>query len=275
MHPKEILQQHGIDAKKSLGQNFLYEESILARIADAADVNSADDVLEVGPGLGSLTKQLAQRANRVVAVELDDRMIPILRMELSHFNNTEIVHQDILEMSPTDQFAHSESYKVVANVPYYITGAIMRHLLQTEVKPSQMVLTVQKDVAERMTAKPGSMSLMAVSTQFYGAVKMMFNLSAGSFYPRPKVASSVVRIDVANRPESTGLVTNERLFFRIAKTGFSQKRKQLLNNFKGLGLDKGAIGEWCESAGVDGKRRAETLSIEEWVALYNTYQPNG
>lgn len=275
MHPKEILQQHGIDAKKSLGQNFLYEESILARIADAADVNAADDVLEVGPGLGSLTKQLAQRANRVVAVELDDRMIPILRMELARYPNAELIHQDILEMEPKGEFAHSQSYKVVANVPYYITGAILRHLLQNEVKPSQMVLTVQKDVAERMTAKPGSMSLMAVSTQFYGAVKMMFNLSAGSFYPKPKVASSVVRIDVTKRPEPARNVTDEKLFFRIAKTGFSQKRKQLLNNFKGLGLDKATIGAWCESAGIDGKRRAETLSIEEWVALYSTYQPSG
>lgn len=270
MHPKEILEQHGIDAKKSLGQNFLYEESILRRIAQAADLSDADEVLEVGPGLGSLTKVLAQSVKRVVAVELDDRMIPILRMGLNRYPNVEIVHQDILELAPADEFADSASYKVVANVPYYITGAILRHLLQNEVRPSYMVLTVQKDVAERMTAPAGKMSLMAVSTQFYGKVTNLFNLSAGSFYPRPKVASSVVHIDVDARPEAAKAVTDEKKFFRIAKVGFSQKRKQLLNNFKGLGLEKSAIGEWCDAAGIDGKRRAETLSIEEWVHLYQT-----
>lgn len=268
MHPKEILEQHGIDAKKSLGQNFLYEESILRRIVEAADVSAADDILEVGPGLGSLTAQLAQVANRVVAVELDDRMMPILRFGLNQYHNISLVHQDILEMNPADEFSGSQSYKVVANVPYYITGAILRHLLQNDLRPSSMVLTVQKDVAERMTAKPGKMSLMAVSTQFYGAVKMLFNLSAGSFYPRPKVASSVVGINVAQRPSAAQSVTDEKLFFQVAKAGFSQKRKQLLNNLKGLGFDKALVGEWCQAAGIDGKRRAETLSIEEWVALY-------
>ncbi|MFK7801212.1 MAG: rRNA adenine dimethyltransferase family protein, partial [Anaerolineae bacterium] len=141
-------------------------------------------------------------------------------------------------------------------------------------RPKSMILTVQKDVAERMTAKQGKMSLMAVSTQYYGAVKMMFNLSAGLFYPRPKVASSVVRIDVDQRPEVAKSVTDDKRFFRIAKVGFSQKRKQLLNNFKGLGFDKVVIGEWCEEAGIDGKRRAETLTIEEWVALYQTMPAN-
>lgn len=270
IHPKEILEQHGLDAKKSLGQNFLYEESILRRIAQAATVSGVDDVLEVGPGLGSLTQVLAESAKKVVAVELDDRLLPILRLGLGRCPNVEIIHQDILELDPAEKFSHSQSYKVVANVPYYITGGILRHLLQTAVRPSCMVLTVQKDVAERMNAAPGKMSLMAVSTQFYGKVSHLFNLSAGSFYPRPKVASSVVRIDVADRPESAKRVTDEKRFFRIAKVGFSQKRKQLLNNFKGLGLDKGVIGAWCEVAGVDGKRRAETLSIDEWVALYET-----
>ena len=270
IHPKEILEQHGIDAKKSLGQNFLYEESILRRIAQAADLAAEDEVLEVGPGLGSLTKVLAETAKRVVAVELDDRMIPILRLGLSRCPNVEIVHRDILELAPADEFADSRSYKVVANVPYYITGAILRHLLQNAVRPSCMVLTVQKDVAERMSASQGKMSLMAVSTQFYGKVSHLFNLSAGSFYPRPKVASSVVRIDVGERPESAKTVTDEKKFFRIAKVGFSQKRKQLLNNFKGLGLDKRVIGAWCEAAEIDGKRRAETLSIDEWVALYQS-----
>ena len=273
-HPKEILERHDINAKKSLGQNFLYDEAILARIADAADVNDADDVLEVGPGLGSLTKELARRANRVVAVELDDRMIPILEGELSGFDNLKIVHQDILKIRPEDEFARSQSYKVVANVPYYITGAILRHLLQTEVQPSCMVLTVQKDVAERMTASPGKMSLMAVSTQFYGRVRMAFNLSAGSFYPKPKIASSVVKIDVNRRPEGAKSVTDDKLFFRIAKIGFSQKRKQLLNNFKGLGLEKSAVSTWCDAAGIDGKRRAETLSIDDWVSLYQTFPSN-
>jgi len=267
-HPKQILEQHGFDPKKSLGQNFLFEPRILRQIADTAEVSAADEVLEVGPGLGALTYELVGRAKRVVAVELDNRFVPILRQSLARADNFELVHGDILEQDPAVWFAHSDNYKVVANVPYYITGAILRHLLEHPVKPEVMVLTVQKDVAERMTERPPKMSILANSVQFFGEVKIVTNLAAGAFWPRPKIASSVIRIDLRKRPDVTRSVTNEKRFFKLVRAGFAQKRKQLQNNLRGMGLGKDVVIAWTEAAGVDGRRRAETLEMGEWVRLY-------
>ncbi len=265
MHPKEILQRYEIEPKKSLGQNFLFDPAILEKIVDSAEIAPHDPVLEVGPGLGALTRVLAQRTDRVVAVELDNRFIPILRYELAFFPHVELIHGDILEQRMGDLF--DQPYRVIANVPYYITGAILRHLLSAEVKPTSLTLTVQKEVAERMTAQPNNMSLMAVSVQFYGTPKLVGNIGAGAFWPRPKVASSVVHIDVS--PQYADV--DERLFFRVAKAGFSQKRKQLKNNLKQLGLEKAGVLAVMESAEIDPKRRAETLSVDEWVALTHAF----
>ncbi len=265
MHPKEILQRYKLEPKKSLGQNFLFDPAILQRIVDSADITPNDPVLEVGPGLGALTRVLAQHTDRVVAVELDQRFIPILRYELAFFPCVELIHGDILQQHVSDLF--DQPYKVIANVPYYITGAILRHLLSAEIKPSSLTLTVQKEVAERMTAQTGSMSLMAVSVQFYGTAKIVGNISAGAFWPRPKVASSIVHIDV--RPREAKV--DAKLFFRVAKAGFSQKRKQLKNNLKQLGLDKNGVLTVMEAAEIDPKRRAETLTVDEWVTLTHAF----
>jgi 16S rRNA (adenine1518-N6/adenine1519-N6)-dimethyltransferase len=265
LHPKQILTHYGIEAKKSLGQNFIADENILARIAAAAEMTGSDNVLEVGPGLGSLTHHLAQAAGGVVAVELDDRLLPILQLEVGHYDNVEVVHGDILEQDPARWFG-AEPYKVVANLPYYITGAILRHLLAGKSKPSLMVLTVQKEVAERMTAVPGHMSLLSVSVQFYGRATIVDRLKAGAFWPRPGVDSAIVRLDLA--PEPLVPAAGEKAFFHLVKMGFSQKRKQLKNNLRGLGLSAAEVERAMEEAGIDGRRRAETLSLEEWTVLH-------
>ena len=199
-HPKELLSQAGLEPKQSLGQNFLFDENILGRICDAADVGPEDIVLEIGPGLGALTRQLAARAGQVVAVELDDRLLPLLEQELAGTDNVRVIHGDILEQDLTTLC--SGPYKVIANVPYYITGAILRHLLSGTHKPQQVVMTVQDEVASRITAVPPAMSLLAVSVQYYGPVRRVMGIKAGAFWPRPDVDSAVVRIDVL--PDADG-----------------------------------------------------------------------
>ena len=263
-HPKDILNWHNIQPKKSLGQNFLFDENVLDRIVEAADLQATDVVLEVGPGLGHLTARLAETAVSVTAVELDDRFLPILRNQFDHLNHVTIMHGDILQQDPEVLF--DQPYKVIANVPYYITGAILRHLLSAAHKPTMMVLTVQKEVAERITAVPPKMSLLSVSTQFYGEVKLVSTLKAGSFWPRPDVDSAVIRIDLGEKRPL--LLAEETAFFRLVKVGFSQKRKQLHKNMRQLGLEKAAIQDILTQSDIDGTRRAETLTIDEWLRLY-------
>ena len=263
-HPKHILERFGLSPKKSLGQNFLFDDYVLARIAAAADLTPDDTVLEIGPGLGALTRHLAHNARRVVAVEIDDRFMPILKEQLTDYPNVELILADILDVQPADYF--QSSYKVVANVPYYITGAILRHLLAGTHKPTLMVLTVQQEVAERLTAEPGDLSLLAVSVQFYGRVEIVEKIKAGAFWPRPDVDSAVVRINLYDQrvvaPEE------DKAFFRLVKAGFSQKRKQLQKNLRSLVGDKTNTRQVLVEAGIDGTRRAETLTLEEWAAVY-------
>ncbi|MBK8434099.1 MAG: 16S rRNA (adenine(1518)-N(6)/adenine(1519)-N(6))-dimethyltransferase RsmA [Chloroflexi bacterium] len=265
-HPKTLLAAHGLEPKKSLGQNFLSDEGILRRITAAADIAPSDEILEIGPGLGALTVQLAQAAQRVIAVELDGRLLPILAEQCAPYPHITIVEGDILEQEAWRWF--TRPYKVVANVPYYITGAILRHLLSAELRPECMVLTVQKEVAERLTAAPGDLSILAVSVQFYGQPRVVTTLPAGAFWPRPKVDSAVVVIDLRQRPVSANRVTDEELFFRLVKAGFSQKRKQLHKNLRTLGYSREQIGQFLGRAAIAPERRAETLTIDEWVALW-------
>ncbi|MCA9974506.1 MAG: ribosomal RNA small subunit methyltransferase A [Anaerolineales bacterium] len=266
-HPKDILQQYGLEPKKSLGQNFLFDENVLRRIVDAAALGPDDAVLEVGPGLGLLTKLLAATAVSVTAVELDDRYLPILQAELAAQPHVTLIHGDILAQNPGDLF--SIPYKVVANVPYYITGAILRHLLGGPHKPTTMVLTVQKEVAERVTAVPPNMSLLAVSVQWYGQVTKVADIKAGSFWPTPDVDSAVIRIDLRQTQPDAAF---EKLFFQVVKAGFSQKRKQLQKNLRQLGLNPNSTAAMLQAANVDGRRRAETLTLDEWRLLCLAYQ---
>jgi 16S rRNA (adenine1518-N6/adenine1519-N6)-dimethyltransferase len=262
-HPRNLLAAHGLDAKKSLGQSFLFDDQLLTRIAEAAQLEPDDQVLEIGPGLGHLTVHLAARAGRVVAVELDQRLLPLLAQQLAAETAVDLVHADILDIDPTHYFG-ARPYKVVGNVPYYITGAILRHLLSDVRPPELMVLTVQKEVASRLTAPAGQLSLLAVSVRFFGAVEQLATIKAGAFWPRPNVDSAVVRIDLKSQPSWP---VSEKAFFRVVRVGFAQKRKQLKNNLNALGLGSEAVQTALADAGIDGRRRAETLSLEEWVAL--------
>jgi 16S rRNA (adenine1518-N6/adenine1519-N6)-dimethyltransferase len=265
-HPKELLAAFGLEPKKSLGQNFLFDENVLARIVETAEIQPTDHVLEIGPGLGSLTHLLARQAAQVVAVELDDRLLPILQGQLALYDNVRLIHCDILKQRPGELF--QQSYKVVANVPYYITGAILRHLLTDVHKPTSLTMTVQQEVAGRITAVPPNMSLLAVSVQFYGRATLAHTIKAGAFWPRPDVDSAVVHIDLT-QPAATGVpLAQEKAFMRLVKVGFAQKRKQLQKNLRALGHSREAINAALENAGVDGRRRAETLTLAEWGALF-------
>lgn len=265
-HPRQILQQHGLQPKQSLGQNFLFDDNILARIVAVAEVSRQDDVLEIGPGVGHLTRHLARAARRVVAVELDDRLMPALQQQLADAEGVTIVHGDILEQDPSRWFGDAP-YKVVANVPYYITGAILQHLLDGAQRPQLMVVTLQKEVAERIVAEPGDMTLLAVSVQFFGRPHIAGEIKAGAFWPRPEVDSAILRIDMHPAPPLPP--QEQETFFRIVRTGFSQKRKQLQKNLRALGFDRRELLSLLRQAHVDPSRRAQTLSVEEWLAVYS------
>lgn len=268
IHPKQLLSAFGFDPKKSLGQNFLFDENVLGKIVAAADIEPDDEVLEIGPGLGHLTEQLLKTAVPVTAVELDQRFLPHLTNMLNDYANFKLVHGDILEVQPETLFA--QPYKVVANVPYYITGAILRHLLSSEPKPIRMVMTIQKEVGERLSAEPPNMSLLSATTQFYGVPKLVSVIKAGAFWPRPDVDSAIVRIDLhGKRPLP---FSEEDAFMHLLKAGFSQKRKQLKNNLKQLGLKGKSLTAVFHQANVDPTRRAQTLSLEEWTAVYQAWQ---
>lgn len=260
-----LLRAHGLSASKGLGQNFLQDDAVLAQIAGAAEICPADDLLEIGPGLGSLTRHLALAARSVTAVELDESLIPVLGEVLKPFGNVRVVHGDILNFKPADLLP-SADYLVVANIPYYITSAVFRHLLENPPRPRRIALTIQKEVAERICAQPGEMSLLALSVQVYGAPSIAARIPAEAFHPVPKVDSAVIRVDLYPQP----LIPAEKLddFFRLAKAGFSQKRKTLRNSLSaGLRISPAAAGEMLANAGIDPMRRAETLALEEWGRL--------
>ncbi|MBL8046691.1 MAG: ribosomal RNA small subunit methyltransferase A [Anaerolineales bacterium] len=265
LHLPSLLRRFNLQPKKSLGQNFLVEERALEKVVEAAELTPHDTVLEIGPGLGSLTRHLAQSAARVVAVELDQNLLEPLSYVLEGYESVELIHGDILALPPSS-FNLPPSYKVVANIPYYITSAVIRHLLEAENQPSRVVLTIQKEVAERVCAAPPDMNLLAVSVQFYSVPKVVAKISAGAFYPRPEVDSAVVRLDV--RSQSAVPVPSADEFFRVVKAGFGQKRKQVRNSLSaGLSLPAELVEAWLTRANIDPKRRAETLSLEEWGSL--------
>ena len=265
--PKQRLDAHGISPKKSLGQNYIHDENTLARIIESAAIPPNATILEIGPGLGALSVGLAKIAQRLILIETDQRVKPILEAELDPFPNVEYYWEDFLE-SDLSQILGDEPYHVVANLPYYITSAIIRKLLDNSNRPQSLVLTVQKEVAERIIAKPGKMSILSVSVQLYGQASMVMTLNPGVFWPRPDVSSAVIKIDCY--PEIPYNISNTKRFFQIVKAGFGQKRKQLKNALnKGLPLNSEQISALFTLSGIDPQRRAETLSIEEWSHLHH------
>lgn len=265
-----LLKRYGLRADKKLGQNFLQDPFVLESIARSAEIQPTDTVLEVGPGLGSLTRYLAIAAHQVIAVELDADLIPPLEAVTKPFGNIQIVNGDILKISPGD-LIHETDYLVVANIPYYITSAIIRHLLENEPRPRRIVLTIQKEVAERICAEPGDMSLLALSVQIYGKPRIAKRIPAIAFFPTPNVDSAVLCVDIYPSP----MIHPEILdtFFKLIKAGFRQKRKTLRNSLSsGLGISATETEGLLAHAGIDPMRRAETLSIEEWRRVCTLYQ---
>jgi len=237
-----------------MGQNFLIDENVLEKIIESADLDSNDTVLEIGPGLGILTLELAKRVEKVVAVEKDKTLCQVLESILrdNKVYNVEIINEDVLKISDF-QFSN---YKLVANLPYYITSPVIRKFLEAEQKPELMVLMVQKEVGQRIMAKPLHMNLLAISVQFYAEPKIISYVSKNSFYPVPKVDSAIIKIIPKQIPE----IDTEK-FFEIVKKGFSAKRKMLKNNLSGIDFDQ---------IGLNPKIRAENLSIADWIKIYET-----
>ena len=263
----ELLRTWGLHPDKRLGQNFLVDEVALRRIVEAAGVESGDAVLEIGPGLGSLTRHLAVRASRVVAVEKDARLLPPLKSVLADYDNVRIVLGDILQI-PVPSLMAAEDYLVAANIPYYITSAVFRHLLGSSPRPRRIVLTVQREVAERICAPPGKMSLLALSVQVYGEPRVAARIPAGAFYPVPKVDSAVVRVEMLPQPRVPA--AQLPLFFRLARAGFAQKRKTLLNALSGgMRWPKPVTRACLEAAAVAPAARAQALDWPAWARLTN------
>ena len=269
LNAADLLKQYGLRADKRLGQNFLQDPHALQKIVDLAEIRPTDTVLEIGPGLGSLTRYLAAAAQKVVAIELDEKLFPPLEAVIAPYLNVRLVHGDILDIEPNEIIEQGD-YLVVANIPYYITSGVIRHLLESDPKPRRAVLTIQKEVAERICAGPGDMSLLALSVQVYGQPHTAAHISAGAFFPAPKVNSSVLVVDIYPEP----LVAANLLdtFFLLIKAGFSQKRKKLRNSISaGIHQSPAETEILLRAADIDPQRRAETLSLEEWGKLSYQY----
>ena len=262
--------------KKSLGQNFLQDEEAIERIADASGAGPEDLVIEIGPGMGVLTKALAQRAGKVVAVELDDRLIPILQGEFAGQSNVEIIHQDILKAdlrAIIEEAAMPGSVKIVGNLPYYITTPILLGLLEQDVPAESITVMVQKEVAERIVAGPGGKDygVLSVSLQYYCTTQYVLDVPAESFRPKPKVDSAVVKLTLRDKSERLP-ADKEKQFFDTVKRSFSQRRKTLSNSLSGFcGAGREQTTEALKKAGVDPGRRAETLSITEFVNISEAF----
>lgn len=250
-----------------MGQHFLIDETILNTIIESAELSPEDTVVEVGPGLGVLTTELARRARNVIAVELDTQLTSILKRRLADHDNLQLINADILKVSLPQLLEGKNDYKVVANLPYYITSPVLRYFVEASPKPSLMVVMVQKEVGEAIVAGPGKMSLLAVSLQLYGKPSIVAYVPSQSFYPQPKVDSVIIRLDIFAEP--TLKVVDVKGFFETVRHGFSSPRKQLHNSLAhGLGVKPTEVALLLKKAKIEPRRRAETLSMEEWAGLY-------
>jgi len=269
---RRLLRDAGLRPRKSLGQNFLIHEGALRRVAAAADIRPEDVVLEIGAGIGSLTRHLAARARRVVAVEIDPLFLPILKSVLAGCPNVALISGDILAL-PLEKILGKPDpggFTVAANIPYYITSAVIRRLVESPVRPRRIVLTVQKEVADRICAAPGRMNLLALSVQYYGNPTVEGKIPADMFYPVPDVDSAIVRVDLDDAPDRDPDAANR--LFRIARAGFAQKRKMLRNTLPaGLGVPAERIEPALAAAGVDSRRRPETVSVDEWIRIAEAF----
>ncbi|QHS23878.1 16S rRNA (adenine(1518)-N(6)/adenine(1519)-N(6))-dimethyltransferase RsmA [Virgibacillus sp. MSP4-1] len=272
---KEILNKYGFSFKKSLGQNFMIDSNILEKLVTNAGVTAQSGVIEIGPGIGALTEQLAKQAKEVLAFEIDQRLLPVLEDTLSPYSNVSVIHQDILKTDVThfikEQFPDQE-VKVVANLPYYITTPILMKLLMDQLPITDITVLIQKEVAERMSARPNTKEYgsLSIAVQYYTEAKVVMNVPKSAFMPQPNVDSSVLQLKM--RKEAPVYVENETFFFELVQASFGQRRKTLMNNlgrhFKGQ-MSKDEISAILEKVQIDGQRRGESLSIEEFASLAN------
>jgi len=278
---RELLRHFDLQARKGLGQHFLIDEGVLKLITSAAGLTSADVIMEIGPGLGVLTKELARQGGWVVTIELDTKLADILKQTLAPFSNVAIINEDILRVDPATLLQEQRarfpvgiispfSYKVVANLPYYITSPVLRHFLEASLKPQIMVVMVQKEVAEAIVAKPGQMSVLSISVQFYGEPAIVSYVPAQCFYPAPEVDSAILKIRLYSQPPIE--VTDKESFFGLVRAGFSAPRKQIGNSLaQGLELPKAECLSLLGKASVVPQRRAQTLTLGEWAKLWQVF----
>jgi 16S rRNA (adenine1518-N6/adenine1519-N6)-dimethyltransferase len=281
---KNLLKKYRIKPSKKLGQNFLIDRAAVKKIISAADLKPEDVVLEIGPGIGVLTQELAKKAKRVIAVEKDKKMIEILGNTLKGFDNVKIIQGDI-RMSDfpniNDRKSDIHQYKVVGNLPFYLTAPVIRQFLEPKTaevspRPTEMVLVVQKEVGQRICAKPPRMSILAVSVQVYADPKIVSYISKKSFWPQPKIDAAIIKITPFPKRSRSHLdQINLGRFFEVVKAGFSQPRKQLINNLvKKLNLSREKTEKWLLKNNIKPTQRAETLSVKDWINLTKTSKIN-
>ena len=264
---KEVLDKYQIRPLKRLGQNFLISKKALNDFINACDLKKNDVVLEIGPGLGTITQEIAKKVKTVIVVEKDSKMCEIMKETLKGFENIEIINQDALD----EISSFSGKVKIVGNLPFYLAAPVIRKFLETDqVRPVQMVFMVQKEVAQRICAKPPKMSILAISVQFYAKPKIVSYLPKNSFWPKPKVDSAIIKIIPKKQ-----VAINIKLFWEIVKTGFAHPRKQLVNNLaKGLKKDKEKVAAWLLKNNIQPNQRAETLKVQDWINLTKTIKIN-
>lgn len=275
---KEYLNKYGFTFKKSLGQNFIIDVNILSNIIKSAGITTSIGAIEIGPGMGALTEQLAQHANRVVAFEIDQRLKPVLNDTLSDYDNVEIIFQDVLKTDIgqviANHFMPGQVIKIVANLPYYVTTPILMHILMAQLPIESITVMIQKEVADRMAAQPNSKSYgsLSIAVQYYTEAKVILNVPKTVFMPQPNVDSAVLHLDLRTKPPVH--VENESYFFALVQASFAQRRKTLRNNlcryFKDK-LTKDKVEAILTKANIDGSRRAESLLIEEFAQLANLF----
>lgn len=267
-----IIKTFGLHMSKKLGQNFLIDEDVVDGIVQAANIKPGDEVLEIGPGIGTLTQGLAEAGGNIIAVELDRRLIEILGKTLAGYENIKLVHGDILKFDISREIS-AEKYKVVANLPYYITTPIIMRFLEERLPVELLVTMVQKEVAQRMVAKPGGKDYgsLSVSVQYYTEPEIMFIVPPTSFVPAPAVESAVIRCKVRSEPP---VKVDEKVFFRVVKAAFAQRRKTLANCLKVAGIPADKVLDVLSTANIDPRRRGETLSLEEFAAVANALNDN-
>jgi len=268
---KNFFRENNISPSRDRGQNFLVDEKVLEKIIESANLKKDDVVLEIGAGFGTLTERLAQKAGKIITVESDRGILPILRRNLENYKNVEIIEKDVLSVVNYESKIMNYEYKIVANLPYQITSIVLRKFLENEPRPNEMMVMVQKEVAERICAISGEMSILAVSVQFFGQPEIIQIVPRSSFYPTPEVDSAILRISrIKNESETNLKRMDAKDFFRVVKVGFSARRKQLHNNLaNGLRLKSEEAKNILLDLGLDIQVRAQDLSVDDWINLGN------